>query len=358
MGVKIRIRRGVIHLVIHSGGRRYEESTGLHVSPVKAQNDEIMKFAELLRSRKELQIIQGMNGIEMEESRLTLYEYTERYSASRGRDSMIYKALPYIERFGGRNIKISAITSRWFENFQEQMKKDSGLKSAHTQEKYCCIVRQVLKKAVRDGILRSDPAGGIKHISVPDSIKEFLTAEEIQKMASTEYFKKGSMSVDLQNEIRTAFLFGCYTGFRISDLVRLKWGDISFERMEITKIQKKTRRKVVVPVRKDILQIINPEWEEKAPDGFIFPLLGETHTTTNRYLQGWAKASGIQKNVTWHTARHTDATLLIESGAELYTVMRLLGHTKIQTTMQYAVVSDRKKREAVENLPRLGWELK
>jgi integrase len=166
------------------------------------------------------------------------------------------------------------------------------------------------------------------------------------------------MSVDLQNEIRTAFLFGCYTGFRISDLVRLKWGDISFERMEITKIQKKTRRKVVVPVRKDILQIINPEWEEKDPDGFIFPLLGETHTTTNRYLQGWAKASGIQKNVTWHTARHTDATLLIESGAELYTVMRLLGHTKIQTTMQYAVVSDRKKREAVENLPRLDWELK
>lgn len=349
MGIKIRIRRGIVHLVTTCGGIRTEESTGLHISENPEQNKEVMKLAELLRSKKELLLIQGQNGMTPPESKLSLYEYVEKQSQLR-RESIIYKCLPYLDRFGGRRVRLIDITPGWFEDFQERIKKDSGLKSAHTQEKYCCLVRQCLKKAVRDGLITRDPSSGIRHIPVPDSKKEFLSLEEVRKMAVTPYIRSGSMPESLQMEIRKAFLFGCCTGFRISDLIQLKWNDIDFNRMEIIKRQKKTRKMVVVPVKQTTLAILG-ETEPTDWNSLVFPELAKTRTTTNRYLHGWANAAGVRKNVSWHTARHTDATLLLEYGADLYTVMRLLGHTRIQTTMQYAVVSDRKKKDAVAAVP-------
>lgn len=349
MGVKIRIRRGIIHLVCQNGGVRTEISTGLHVTENPEQNKEIMKLAELLRSKKELLMIQGQNGFAPPEAKSTLYDYVKKQSEQK-KDSIIYKCLPYLEQFGGRQVKLTDITPGWFEDFQERIRLDSGLKSAHTQEKYCCLVRQCLKKAVRDGLIPRDPSSGIRHIPVPDSRKEFLSLEEVRKMAMTPYLRKGTMPESLQMEIRKAFLFGCCTGFRISDLIQLKWTDIDYQRMEIIKRQKKTRKMVVVPVKEATLAIIGDSAEST---GLVFPELAKTRTTTNRYLHGWAVAAGVRKNVSWHTARHTDATLLLEYGADLYTVMRLLGHTRIQTTMQYAVVSDKKKKEAVDAIPEI-----
>lgn len=349
MGVSIRSRNGIIHLIYRRGGKQYEESTGLRMSTVPAQNKEVMELAEVLRSKKELDLVRTYNGLPSSDGNMSLYEYAERAAMAPGASAAMSKSLPYLDRFGGRLVRISAVTPAWFEDFQERMKVDSGLGSAHTQEKYCCVIRQILKKATRDGLLARDPASGIRHIPVPDSIKEFLTASEVRKMAVTPYERAGCMSPELQQEIRRAFLFGCCTGFRISDLIRLEWSHVDLDRMEIVKRQKKTGKLVVVPLRKDVLALIDCGTHE----GLVFPLLAATRTTTNRYLHGWAEAAGIKKNVSWHTARHTDATLLVESGADLYTVMRLLGHTRIATTMQYAVVSDRKKRDAVCNLPKI-----
>jgi site-specific recombinase XerD len=68
-------------------------------------------------------------------------------------------------------------------------------------------------------------------------------------------------------------------------------------------------------------------------------------------LTSWAKAAGLEKKIGWHTARHTFATLLIDRGADISTVSRMLGHTKIQTTSVYAKTTDRSKRAAVDSLP-------
>ncbi len=55
--------------------------------------------------------------------------------------------------------------------------------------------------------------------------------------------------------------------------------------------------------------------------------------------------------VLFHLARHTCATLLLNSGVDIYTVKEILGHTDIGTTMQYAKVVDKTKREAVNSIP-------
>ena len=88
-------------------------------------------------------------------------------------------------------------------------------------------------------------------------------------------------------------------------------------------------------------------------DAPVFPLLAGTKTNTNQYLIAWAKAAGIDKQLGWHVARHTFATLSLEAGADFSTVSRLLGHTKMQTTAIYAKTTDKAKRAAVNGLPEL-----
>jgi site-specific recombinase XerD len=83
----------------------------------------------------------------------------------------------------------------------------------------------------------------------------------------------------------------------------------------------------------------------------VFPALAQSKTNTNEYLKRWAKNAGIEKNIGWHTARHTFAVLSLESGAEIYTLSKLLGHTDVKTTQVYANATDKMKREAVNALP-------
>jgi site-specific recombinase XerD len=68
-------------------------------------------------------------------------------------------------------------------------------------------------------------------------------------------------------------------------------------------------------------------------------------------LREWTKAAKIGKNVTFHTSRHTFATLSLTQGVDLYTVSKLLGHRQIKTTQVYAKIVDEKLKAAVERLP-------
>jgi len=64
-------------------------------------------------------------------------------------------------------------------------------------------------------------------------------------------------------------------------------------------------------------------------------------------------AMDIEKNIGFHTARHTFATLILEATGDLYTVSKLLGHKQISTTQVYAKIVDSKKQDAVNLLPNL-----
>ena len=346
---RIRVRNGIIHLITNVGGKRREESLGIRISGKKGADRAAVNLAEKIREKRELEIIAGLYGLTSEGKPQTLLEYFTQFSEAH-EETQAYKVIPYLEKFDGGKIYLKDVSPIWFENFVDRMKKDSGLSPA-TQERYSCKVRQCLKKALREGLIARDPSLGVRHINVPDSGKEFLTADELKRMVSTEfYFPQTDRKV--QDEIRRAFLFGCITGFRVSDIMQLEWKHIDRKKRQIAKRQQKTKRIVYVPLNEDAEALMG---SGENNEGLVFPLIQKNRRSGDRYLKKWAEAAGIVKNVSWHTARHTDATLLIESGADLYTVQRLLGHSKIQTTMQYAVVSDRKKREAVDALPGFGF---
>ena len=101
---------------------------------------------------------------------------------------------------------------------------------------------------------------------------------------------------------------------------------------------------VIIPLNKEALSYI-PERKDLLHDGFVFNL--PPSYTINYHIKKWAKAAHIDKDISFHVARHTFATTLITLGADLYTTSKLMGHKNLRTTQIYAEIVNKKRVEAV-----------
>jgi hypothetical protein len=185
MGVNIWENRGKLYLDIWHNGRRRRESLGLTVPSDKTQRAEIMRLAEVCKSKREAQILSGEWGmVDPVGGRQTLIEYMNGIAGGRGQNDFTHKAVKHLESFPGGNISLGGITEKWIEDFQEYLLKETGL-SKKTIAHYSGAVRYALRKAARNRIIPRNPAVGVKGISVPESDKIYLTAPEVQALANT-----------------------------------------------------------------------------------------------------------------------------------------------------------------------------
>ena len=70
-------------------------------------------------------------------------------------------------------------------------------------------------------------------------------------------------------------------------------------------------------------------------------------------LRRWCLRAGITKDITFHCARHSFAVMMIDLGADIYTVQKLLGHKELRTTEIYVKLLDKKKQAAVLLIPKV-----
>ena len=122
------------------------------------------------------------------------------------------------------------------------------------------------------------------------------------------------------------------------------------EQYRVKIVMVKTQKTLYLPLSKEALRWMPERGDAKDTDK-VFTLPSQCYL--NVVLRTWAANSGLTKHVTFHTARHTFATLELTAGAELYTVSKLLGHTQVKTTQIYAKIIDKKKDEAVNRLSSL-----
>ena len=350
MGVKIRTKRRKLYLDIYQNGKRTWEALRLTVSDDPALNRENMRLAEYARAKREQQLFSGQWGLQDRlGAKKSLYAYIGQMGDSRNRQKdRICKVLPYLEKYpGGREIQMGQVTAKWFVNFQNYLLKDSGL-SEQSANSYAFAVKMAFRQAVRENILLSDPSEGIKGIAVPEPDREYLELAELRHLSKVELGGK------LGAEVKRAFVFACYCALRISDLKSLKWGDVEHTTSgaQIVKRQIKTKSRVVVPLHESAWALINDGTIHRRAD-FVFPLLAGSKTDTNKYLIQWTEKAGIEKHITWHAARRTCPSLLHELGVDIYTIQKICGHSKIETTALYTKVSDGKLRAAVNTLPRI-----
>ena len=176
MGVHIRESRGKLYLDVYAGGKRAWEALHLTMTSDRAQNREIMRLAETMRSLREMQLASGEWGIiDRAEAAKTLYKAMEESGSASAA-----KCLKHVAEFGGENMKLREVTPAWLNRFFDYLKSKMKASSADC---YSQGVKKALHRAVRDGILAKSPADGADPIRVPESNKVFLTIQEVAAMS-------------------------------------------------------------------------------------------------------------------------------------------------------------------------------
>ncbi|MDM1086683.1 site-specific integrase [Myroides odoratimimus] len=214
--------------------------------------------------------------------------------------------------------------------------------SLNSKYSYLNKFRAALRLAFEEGYLTINYAQKVKSFKQAESQREYLTFNEVQSLVKT----------DCKYEVlKRAFLFSCLTGLRWSDINNLVWSEVRDEDHVCRVIyrQEKTEGVEYLYISKQARELLG---ERESLNQRVFTGLKYSAVYNNEIVR-WCNRAGIHKHITFHSARHTNAVLLLENGADIYTVSKRLGHREIRTTQIYAKIIDSKMKEASELIPEL-----
>lgn len=205
-------------------------------------------------------------------------------------------------------------------------------KGINTVAKHLRQLRTLINEAISDGYIPADayPFRKFK-IKQEKGRHEFLTPDELRKLENLEVNDKKL------RHVLDAFLFCCYTGLRFSDFCQLNYSNFAkingkkWLHFKSIKTGIELRLPLHLLFEGKALAILDRYEITK------FSCLG-SNAETNKALAQITGMARIKKHVTYHTARHTCATLLIHQGVPITTVQKLLGHTSVKTTEIYSEI--------------------
>jgi len=380
--VKVRMREmktggASVYLDINHNGSRRQVRLNIFLRPEKTKEDkqwnkDQLKLANAVKSQYIIELQNGTFGIkDMERhGRTNLVNYCREISEdykSNGQTSCVNLMENMIRRliaYRGEGITLNQVDKEFLLGFidfldhetnsfdrksKDNKKKPKPISNVYKEALYNRLM-VALNKAERDGLIVKNPGNSIDRRLKPHAEQKercYLTLDEIKQIIAVDYTCK--------NDIKNAFLFCCFCGLRHSDVVKLTWGEIVTAPDGSTMIQtqmKKTKKLIAIPLSDNALAFL-PEQGKAKKSNLVFPNLPVQPGNADVRLKVIIKKAGVDKNVTFHVARHTFATLTLTYGADLYTVSKLLGHANVKTTQIYAKIVDENKKKAVNLIPKL-----
>lgn len=361
--------RTTLYLDIICNGQRKVESLKLFLIPEtsradKQKNKETLKLAEAIRAKRVVEVQNKEFGFKSDYAEETnFYDYyvaiTEKRlgNESRGNWGNWRSCLKHLEKYDP-NLKkrtFADIDQEWVQGFRDYLEKDAYAWGCDYRERikdhplsrnsklsYFNKLRACMNQAVEERIIRKNPVLGVERFKEEEGTRMYLTIDEVKTLAQTE--------CEYPN-IKRAFLFSCLTGLRRSDVLRLTWGDIH-KQDDYTRIiftQKKTGGLEYLDISAQAAELLG---ERGKPNENVFTDI-HSPSCTNEAIKRWVLRAGIQKEITFHCARHTFAVMMLDLGTDIYTVSKLLGHRELSTTQRYAKVLDKNKQAAVSKIPNI-----
>lgn len=276
-------------------------------------------------------------------------EYVTHSDRRESTKENLYTTITVLQEFRP-GLDFKDITYTFLKDFEVYLReKGNGI---NTVAKHLRQLRTLVNEAINQGYIHADAYPFRKYkIKQEKGRHEFLTPDELKKLENLEINDRKL------RHVLDAFLFCCYVGLRFSDFCQLI--PANFIRVNGKKWLHFKSVKTGIELRLPLHLL----FEGKALsimdkyDITEFANLG-SNSETNKVLAVITGMARIKKHVTYHTARHTCATLLIHQGVPITTVQRLLGHTSVKTTEVYSeilsstIVRDLKavkRRRAVNN---------
>lgn len=358
-----------IYLDIYADGHRSYEFLKMYLVPEtdvasRTQNDNTMTAARAIKAQRIIDLANGKAGIKSHaaQAKMPLLEWvnivSDRKQNNAQGDSRVHAYIAFmahLEKFiGKKTIRLCDVDLAFLKGFIKYLSSATCINGTVTPKAltqgtvktYLHILKTVLNEAERDGILSDNPSRRLrpedmKNIGRPTDERVFLEIDEVRKLASTPC---------PNNTVKKAFMFACYCGLRISDIRELTWGDLTTIDGELHVVKRMRKTGTQITVSLEVAKYWLPNRDGAADDKLIFVGLPKHASAVCYSVKKWAADAGIKKDVSFHTSRHTFATMLLTVGADLYTTKELLGHRDIGTTQIYAKLVDEKKTKAVSLL--------
>jgi integrase len=274
--------------------------------------------------------------------------------------SIEYTIYKLKEFTGSDQVQFSTINSKFLIDLQKFCVVEQGLKQ-NTFSSIARMIKKLFNDAEREGYVNyaDYPFKNFRIKSEKTEI-EFLTDEELFVLIEYKNTLEGK-----NRDLLNLYIFACYAaGIRFSDLCTMRWKD--FDGTHLLFKAKKTNKQSTIKLPNKALEIIEEYKDENLDNNtFIFPHLRGyeesnkdtlhlkktvANTTTNRYLHQVASDLEINKNIHFHTSRHTFATRALRKGMRIEYVSKLLGHASIKTTQIYAKVVNSELDKAMDIL--------
>ena len=346
-----------LYLDIYKDGKRSYEFLDKYLYP--ETSEEITKLNLTTRNEAEQIALVRNNELLLENSpaikastrsKMLLADWLKIYGnkklkngQSDSRSQSVQSLTKHLIAYKGDKVVMSDVDKKFclgFIQYLKTAKTSRGAMHPNTAKFYLNVLTCALNDAVRNEVIPSNPIqsiGADEKIKGDKSSRCYLDIEEVQALIKTEC---------VNEQIKSAFLFSCFCGLRFGDVRNLKWSDIrkTENGYRLNIVMQKTRDIKTDDLSDEALHWLPDRGNAKDGDNiFTLPSLAYVELT----LKSWALAAGIKKNVTFHVARHTFATMMLTLGADIYTTSKLLGHKDIKVTQIYAEIVDKKKHEAV-----------
>jgi site-specific recombinase XerD len=243
----------------------------------------------------------------------------------------------YLEwKYKVSDIEIDKIDHDFITNYEFYLRSERKCAN-NSAFKYIKNFKKIIGICLSSGWLTKDPFFNYK-IRIKQVDRVFLNHDELQTMGNKTF------ATERLNQVRDIFLFSCFTGLAYADVYKLKRTEIvkgvDGEMWLATKRQK-TDTPTRVPLLPSALSILNKYIDHPVCciSGKALPV--STNQKMNAYLKEISDVCGIDKELTYHIARHTFATTVtLSNGVPIESVSKMLGHTNIKTTQHYAKILD------------------
>ena len=356
-----------LYLDIYRDGKREYEFLKLYLinarTPLeREQNRQTLATAQAIKAKRQIEIQNGEYGFTSQFKIDTPFlEYYRKMcedrhgnKESRGNWGNWFSCLQHLQRYCTEKTTFKDIDTNWIEGFKDYLdnvakdaykRRNSDLSEAkplsqNSKVSYFNKLRACINQAFEDRIIPTNPLRGVEGFKQAETERVYLTLDELKALAKVEC---------KYPVLKRAFLFSCLTGLRKSDVEKMTWGEVQTfgDYKRIVFKQKKTGGQEYLDINKQAEAYLGEpsKSSERVFAGFTY------NSQTLLELKRWCMLAGITKDVTYHSSRHTFAVIMLDLGAEIYTVSKLLGHKDLATTQIYAKVLDKKKQEAVNLIP-------
>ena len=311
-----------LYLDIYSNGKRVKEYLKLYLvvpntAIEKEQNRQTLAVANSMRAKRELDLFSGkyeigqpkQEGVRFLDFYRQMCEERLKTPDTLGNWGNWHSCLKHLEIYCDEFTTFDDIDAAWIQGFKDYLntaekdtRKRGGSKrvyafeglSQNSKVSYFNKLRACINEAFEKGIITKNPIRGIDGFKQEEVEREYLTIEEVKKLAATP------CNYPI---LKATFLFSCLTGLRKSDIEKLTWGEIH-KQGNFTRIifkQKKTGGQEYLDISEEAVAYLGTRRNDvdRVFEGFTYG------TWISLELKRWALAAGITKNITFHCGSHS-----------------------------------------------------